>query len=60
MINMKNQYLAPAVLRRISFLPEGDVLTTSIVNTLDPIVSKGQDVEHYNFSSDNTFNHNWE
>ena len=57
-MKQKKQFVRPAVLQELSLLPDSLILAGSIVDNTT-VVSTGQAVENYNFSSDD-FNHQWE
>ena len=60
MIN-KAPYQTPAVEREIQLLMTGRILEASLVDKAE-VVTKGQEVENFDFSPDNTgnYNHTWE
>lgn len=57
---MKKLYLAPSVLRKVALWLEEGILTASVVNKIEAVESKGQDVVQYDFNTGSTFNHTWE
>ena len=54
-----NYYEAPAVIREVSIFPDTDILQGSVKDVTD-VTSVGQEVDTYDFSSDNSFNTTWE
>lgn len=54
----KHPYVPPLVVQTVGVLPERDFLGASLVEKAF-VVSLGQEVEEYGFSTDE-FNHQWE
>lgn len=58
-MKQKKQFVRPAILQELSLLPDTPILQASVVDDTT-IVSTGQDVENYDFGTDQTYNHQWE
>ena len=54
-----NFYETPAVIREVTIFPDSDILQVSVVDSAS-ITSVGQEVDTYDFGSDNSFNTTWE
>lgn len=57
---MTKSYERPEVLREVRTETECAFLLASVVDNLGPVESTGQQVEEYDFSTEQSFNHNWE
>lgn len=57
----KQQFVRPAVLQEMTFLPDCPILAGSGADNMT-VYSTGQQVDNYNFGPNNTdgFNHEWE
>ena len=54
------KYCSPVVLKVVSFDLETDLLAGSVTEKVSSIKSEGQEVTQYNYSTDVSFNHEWE
>ena len=54
----KQPYKTPLILREVRLQLEGELLTGSVADNIE-VTTMGQEVEEYDFSSDN-FNHDWQ
>ena len=54
-----NYYETPVVLREVRLFPDADILQGSVQDAAS-VTSVGQEVDTYDFSSDNSFNTTWE
>ena len=59
MVNQKDSYWPPTVLRNVSVRMEGSILTASIHEKMT-LETTGHEVRNYDWSDYQPFNHTWE
>ena len=59
-LEMAKSYERPEVIREVRTETECAFLLGSVVDNLAPVESTGQMVQEYDFSAEQSFNHNWE
>lgn len=58
-MKQKKQFVRPAVLQEVTLQGDSHILQGSVSDDTT-VISTGQDVENYDFGTDQTYNHQWE